>query len=63
MDCDNPDETAVQEKPKQRPYICPEHLYQKMEAEALERRKSTGEVVYWSTVLREILEKHYVETE
>ena len=45
--------------PKQRPYVCPEHLYQKMEAEALRRRKETGEIVWWSTILREILEDYY----
>ena len=44
---------------KKRPYVCPEHLYQKLEAEALKRRMESGEIVYWSTVLREILEKHF----
>jgi len=50
------------EEVKQRPYICPEHLYQKMEKEAVKRRKTTGEIVYWSSILREILEKHYANS-
>jgi len=57
-----PKKRVKKEEVKQRPYICPEHLYQKMEKEAIKRRKTTGEIVYWSTILREILEKHYANS-
>jgi hypothetical protein len=42
---------------KYHPYQVPEHIYQKLEHMAKERRQKTGANVSWSVVLRDTLEK------
>lgn len=37
----------------------PLEIYQKIEAEAVERRKNTGESISWSVIVKEILNQHY----
>lgn len=41
------------------PYQVPEELYQKLEDTAAKRRKTTGENISWSGVLREIIEGYF----
>ena len=42
-----------------KPYQCPDKIHEKLEAEAVKRRKTTGENVIWSKVLTEILKNHF----
>lgn len=46
-------------KESYKPYQVPNELWTKLEAEAVEKRKETGENVTWSKLLKEIIIKHF----
>jgi predicted DNA-binding protein len=48
-------------KAKTKPYQVPRELYEKLENKAKQIRKTTGENVTWSKILRKILEKNINE--
>lgn len=44
---------------KSKPYQVPEHIWKACETEAKKRRKKTGDLVRWSDVLLEKLNKQF----